>query len=170
MEWHHHPQVTKQMELKVQKKHLGLAELKQIATNTSSWLRKDLLVLLEGEVGAGKTTFAHFILQARHINRHLTSPSFCLLNTFRSRQLTINHFDFYRLAPKTKNQVALEREYWNQEFEQGANLIEWWQTLPWLVKTYQQWNFILIKLKPEKDLSKRTISITSNCCDPQLLL
>ncbi|MFA6475275.1 MAG: tRNA (adenosine(37)-N6)-threonylcarbamoyltransferase complex ATPase subunit type 1 TsaE [Patescibacteria group bacterium] len=59
------------------------------------------LVLLSGELGAGKTTFVQGIAQALHIDRSITSPTFTLMNVYETSHLIIRqlvHIDLYRLS------------------------------------------------------------------------
>jgi tRNA threonylcarbamoyladenosine biosynthesis protein TsaE len=55
------------------------------------------LVLLHGPLGAGKTLFARGIADALHITRWRGSPTFTLINEYRSEPALI-HLDLYRLA------------------------------------------------------------------------
>lgn len=51
-------------------------------------------VLLEGELGAGKTRFAKGIAFGLGVKDIVTSPTFALHNRYRGKKLFLNHFDF----------------------------------------------------------------------------
>ena len=55
------------------------------------------VVLLGGELGAGKTTFAAGTAAGLGINENLSSPSFTILNIYTRSKLCLVHADFYRL-------------------------------------------------------------------------
>ncbi len=64
-----------------------------------SRLRPGMAVLLEGEPGAGKTTLAQGIAEGYGIRDVVTSPSFALINEYRTGDRFMVHFDPYRLDP-----------------------------------------------------------------------
>ena len=76
------------------------------------------VILLYGEVGAGKTTFARgFIQEFVGANEEIVSPTFTLVQQYGS----IYHCDFYRL----KHASELTELGLDEAFERGITLIEW---------------------------------------------
>ncbi len=55
-----------------------------------------MLITLDGDLGAGKTTFTKGIGQGLQIKRVINSPTFTILKQYRGR-LQLSHFDAYRL-------------------------------------------------------------------------
>jgi tRNA threonylcarbamoyladenosine biosynthesis protein TsaE len=55
------------------------------------------VILLSGDVGAGKTTFVRGFVSAWDIDSMVTSPTFTLMNEYKNDKIRICHFDFYRL-------------------------------------------------------------------------
>lgn len=53
-------------------------------------------IVLNGQLGAGKTTFTKGLAKALGVQRTVTSPTFNILKTYQGR-LTLNHFDLYRV-------------------------------------------------------------------------
>ena len=57
-------------------------------------------VLLNGDLGAGKTQFVKFIGKYLGVSEEITSPTFTILKTYKTKNnliKTINHFDLYRI-------------------------------------------------------------------------
>jgi tRNA threonylcarbamoyladenosine biosynthesis protein TsaE len=100
-----------------------LASLPAVAAQVASLLRDYSIVVFEGEMGAGKTTFIKALCRALGVADDVSSPTFALVNEYRSaRNEPIYHFDFYRLddAQEALNIGALEY------FDSGyLCLIEW---------------------------------------------
>ncbi len=78
-------------------------------------------VLLNGDLGAGKTHFTKGIALGLNINDVVTSPTFVLHNIYQGR-LTLNHFDFYRINLDEAMNLGLD-EYFNQK--NAVSVIEW---------------------------------------------
>jgi tRNA threonylcarbamoyladenosine biosynthesis protein TsaE len=55
------------------------------------------VILLEGGVGTGKTTFVRGFVSEWELENNVTSPTFTLMNEYRNDKIRICHFDFYRL-------------------------------------------------------------------------
>ncbi len=79
-----------------------------------------LLVLLEGELGAGKTCFVQGIGTGLGVEERVKSPSFVLVNEYEGR-LPIYHLDLYRLEEDDLFDVGLS-EYLEAP---GVIIIEW---------------------------------------------
>lgn len=66
------------------------------------------LILLEGELGAGKTTFARGVARGAGYKGRVSSPTFALAHVYKGRRLTVHHLDMYRLAGGDPTEVGLE--------------------------------------------------------------
>jgi len=96
------------------------------ATHTSGVALAELLepndvVLLTGDLGAGKTTFAKGIAEGLEVAGTVTSPTFNILLAYPGR-LTLNHFDLYRLErPADLDDI----DYWGVLGSGGVSVVEW---------------------------------------------
>lgn len=71
-----------------------------------------LFVTLVGDIGAGKTQFVRSVLEYMKIKERVTSPSFVILNEYKSEKMPIYHFDLYRLEERGLQSIVEElREY-----------------------------------------------------------
>ncbi|HLQ12050.1 MAG TPA: tRNA (adenosine(37)-N6)-threonylcarbamoyltransferase complex ATPase subunit type 1 TsaE [Steroidobacteraceae bacterium] len=81
-----------------------------------------LIVYLQGELGAGKTTLARGLLRALGVTGVVRSPSYTLLESYESAGRRLFHLDLYRL----KGASELAMLGWRDELRPGALfLIEW---------------------------------------------
>lgn len=101
----------------------SLADTVSLAKTLAPQLRPGGVLLLEGDLGAGKTTFVQALARCYGITRTVTSPTFTLANEYRlPTGEVLVHFDLYRLAsPEGLYDLGLE-----DALERGARLvIEW---------------------------------------------
>ncbi len=73
------------------------AETRALGEELSSSLRPGDVVVLEGELGAGKSELARGIARGLGVRETVTSPSFTILNVYESGRYPLYHFDWYRL-------------------------------------------------------------------------
>lgn len=77
------------------------ADLKPFAEKVLSEISLPAVILLEGELGTGKTAFSEQFIHLFEPSLRVQSPSFSLMHEYRTRYLDrpllIRHFDFYRL-------------------------------------------------------------------------
>jgi len=100
----------------------SLADTAAIATALAAQARSGDLLLLAGEMGAGKTAFAKAFGAALGVTEPITSPTFTLVHTYDSGRITLHHADVYRLS--THHEVAdlAIAELLEQD---GVALVEW---------------------------------------------
>lgn len=85
------------------------------------------LLLLEGELGAGKTAFVRGLGAAMGVTDIVNSPTFNLLHIHRGRDAVLLHYDLYRLRSpqELENLDFLERWSANTEGARELHAIEW---------------------------------------------
>lgn len=107
-------------------KNISLDDLKVIAEEVAAGLKIGDVVCLEGDLGAGKTTFAGFLINSLLEKPEvITSPTFNLVHTYDTKIGKIWHFDMYRLkTPQEAYELGLE-----DALAHGISIIEWPQNL-----------------------------------------
>jgi len=107
------------------------AETYRLARNLARNFRGNEVVLLIGELGAGKTIFAKGIAAGRGLKDpgQVCSPSFTLLNVYQAKS-PIFHFDLYRLekGPEVE-ELGLE-----DFLDRGVVIVEWGEKIPFELK------------------------------------
>ena len=80
-------------------------------------------ICLLGDVGAGKTAFSKLVCKYLGVKEKVTSPSFVILNEYKSGVIPVYHFDLYRLENEGVNTIINELD----EYSEGKilTLVEW---------------------------------------------
>lgn len=69
----------------------------EFAKEIGSRLKKGDIVAYTGGLGAGKTTFTRGLAMGLGMDDNVTSPTFSLVNEYNSRDISLYHFDMYRI-------------------------------------------------------------------------
>jgi tRNA threonylcarbamoyladenosine biosynthesis protein TsaE len=69
------------------------------------------VVLVTGDLGAGKTTFVRGAAHALGVCDPITSPTFSIGHRYRGRDVTVSHLDLYRLAGLHEEEPDLLDDY-----------------------------------------------------------
>ncbi len=95
----------------------------QLGEKLGRLLTQPALVLLQGDLGAGKTVFARGIARGLGVAESIpiTSPTFTLMNHYPAR-LDLYHFDLYRLSEPDE---LIELGFDDYAFGDGVALVEW---------------------------------------------
>jgi tRNA threonylcarbamoyl adenosine modification protein YjeE len=99
----------------------GDAATGELGAQIARRLRPGDLVALSGELGAGKTTLARAVLRALGVTEEVPSPTFTLVQSYRTKALAVYHFDLYRLS----NSGELTELGIEDALTEGAVLVEW---------------------------------------------
>ena len=103
----------------------NLKETISLGRKFADVLNPNSIVLLEGPIGAGKTSFVKGIAEGLSIKENITSPTFALSHHYKSGKIPLIHMDLYRL----ENDVAA-REFFTAEEEEAKQnkailVVEW---------------------------------------------
>jgi len=96
------------------------------------------VILLQGDLGAGKTTLVQGIAEGLEIQDSVESPTFTLINEYLIGRIPLYHLDLYRLEPEEAEALHLE-SYWDGlERDLGIVAIEWPERLQYKPDNYLQ--------------------------------
>ncbi len=74
------------------------AALKDLAQAFAPLFSQGGVILLEGDLGTGKTTFARAVLTALGVSERIKSPTYSLIESYRNDGLDAHHLDLYRIG------------------------------------------------------------------------
>lgn len=123
------------------------------------------ILLLEGDLGAGKTTLVQGIGKGLNITEPIVSPTFTLINEYTQGRIPLYHLDLYRLNTPEVANLNLETYWEGIEFTPGIVAIEWAERMP-----YKPHNYISLYLTYGDEDSRQALVIPCNCTLPQTIL
>ena len=97
-------------------------ETERVAREFAATLRAGDVVLLSGNLGAGKTVFTRGVAEGLGIDPDaVSSPTFTIVHEYRGPRLTLYHADLYRLERAATEDLGLEE----MGVKDGVLVIEW---------------------------------------------
>jgi tRNA threonylcarbamoyladenosine biosynthesis protein TsaE len=111
---------------------------RQLGINLGCNLAAGTVILLSGDLGAGKTTLVQGIGAGLGVSDPIVSPTFTLINEYPEGRLPLYHFDLYRLSPQEVEEFRLETYWEGEEFPLGIVAIEWAEKLTYMPDNYLQ--------------------------------
>ncbi len=108
----------------------------QLGVDLGQRLPAGTVLLLEGDLGAGKTTLVQGIGAGLGIVEAIDSPTFTLVNEYLDGRLPLYHLDLYRLGPAEATALYPEQYWQGDEMELGIVAIEWAERLAYLPARY----------------------------------
>lgn len=127
----------------------NLDDTKSLAKILSSYIKKTDVILLKGDLGSGKTTFAQFLIKTLiPTENSVQSPTFNIVNNYENDACSIWHLDLYRLQHEDELvEIGIEEFLTN-----GITIIEW----PELAENIVHQNKITISFTHESGTNLRT--------------
>ena len=110
----------------------SLGQTRGLAKAFSKVLKAPMVILLNGDLGAGKTTFVKEVVGALGSDDLVTSPTFTLLNTY-SATFPVYHFDMYRLSSAEEAMNVGFEEYFDKGRLDGVCFVEWAENVEGLI-------------------------------------
>jgi len=106
----------------------SLKDTQNIASEISKLISNGDCILLNGEIGAGKTTFTKFLLEFLGVTSVVSSPTFTLLNEY-DGIYPVYHFDMYRITDESELYELGFEDYISSKnspyVKTGLTIIEW---------------------------------------------
>lgn len=133
-------------------------ETQALAAKLAANVQPGDTILLNGDLGAGKTTFTQGFARALGIRRPLKSPTFTLVREYQTENFPLYHLDVYRLGEEGGAEELGLAEYFGGE---AVALIEWSEfiqsELPTDVLTID-----LDRVASDTTGNQRTITVSAN--------
>ena len=108
-------------------KTVSLAEVPALAQDLAKQLKPGLVIALNGDLGAGKTTFTQALVKAAGVTEPVSSPTFVIMHVYNG-PLKFYHFDLYRLQS-----IADLENIGGEELVpsvDGVTILEWADKIP----------------------------------------
>ena len=128
------------------------AETRALGRQLAQSLRAGDVLLLWGDLGAGKSEFTRGIAEGLNVTSTVTSPSFTILNVYDEGSLPLYHFDWYRLETVEELYEMGMDEYLGGD---GVAVVEWPTQCPEAIPD----THLAVTLKPVGE-SDREITLT----------
>ena len=113
-----------------------LGETLKLGEKLSQKLNSQSIVLLNGPIGAGKTSFVQGIAKGLSITEQITSPTFALSHHYNSGKIPLIHLDLYRL----ENNFSAKEVFFSEEEEatqkQAILVVEWPELIEPLIDNF----------------------------------
>lgn len=100
---------------------------RQLASTLAPYLHEGDVILLEGDLGAGKTQFVQGIAEGLGIRAVVTSPTFNILLQYGGGRIPLYHFDLYRLDDADELE---DIDFYGTIEGDGVSFIEWGSKFP----------------------------------------
>ena len=130
----------------------NIDQLSSICAGFSKELKVRDVILLNGDLGTGKTTFTKLLVQ--HLGGNLndvTSPTFNLMHQYQTKNFDVWHFDLYRLKSVDElYNIGIE-----EALMSGVSILEWGD----IAKSFLSGNYIEISFQYINDIKKRKLTI-----------
>ena len=114
----------------------NLEETIKFGHDFSLGLKAKSIILLQGQIGAGKTSLVKGIAEGLQIRENITSPTFALSHHYSSGKLPLIHMDLYRLEETSSAQELFLEEEEELEQNKGIMVIEWPEKIISIVDEY----------------------------------
>ena len=129
---------------------------RELAEKLTSHFKGGEYVFLYGEMGVGKTTFVKYFINKFQIDEDLeptevTSPTFNLLNEYKTNNFIIKHFDLFRI--KNRSEIKDLNIFDNNK--KTITLVEW----PSLLENINKAKSIDLIFIYENELKNRTVQV-----------
>ena len=99
----------------------GIIDTNNIAKDFAKTLKGGETILLNGDLGAGKTTFTQFLLKELGVKDVVASPTFAILKSYEGKFI-FHHFDTYRITTEEAIEAGFDEILSEKD---SIKIIEW---------------------------------------------
>jgi len=133
-------------------------DTKSISQKLSNYVSDGDIVFLYGDIGIGKTTFIKYFINYLQLKSNIReteipSPTFNLVIEYQVKDLTINHYDLYRI----RHEEELKNIGLFENYESTLTFVEW----PEIIKE-KPTNRIELIFNYEENFLKRSLIVSSD--------
>lgn len=128
-------------------------QTREIAATFAATLQPGAVLLLSGDLGAGKTAFVKGLAEGLGVSAdEVTSPTFTLVHEYRGGRLPLIHVDLYRLDRADLDEIGLDQDL----ADRGVIAVEWAERM---ARSFPGATAVTIT---DRGGDARTIAITQN--------
>ena len=107
------------------------ARTRRLGAALAPMLRPGDVLVMRGDMGAGKSEFTRGVARGLGVTGYVTSPTFTILQVHESGRLPLYHFDWYRVSgPEELYELSMDEYLYGE----GVSVIEWpamaWEVVP----------------------------------------
>ncbi len=136
------------------------AKTELLGRKFSHSLNKQDVLLLEGELGGGKTTFVKGLAAGLGYKGRVLSPTFTLARHYQAKKLNIYHLDLYRLEKGDFGTIDIEGYLYDKK---AVSVVEWGEKLEAYLDKFLRISFLFL------DINKRKLLISQKGYDKNKL-
>ena len=116
----------------------SILDTKNIAKKYAMSLKAGDIVLLNGDLGAGKTTFTQCVFKALGVKDVVNSPTFSILQSYRGDWAVLHHFDTYRITTEEAIEAGFDEVFDDKD---SIIFVEWAENIaPLIPKKHKEIN------------------------------
>lgn len=128
-------------------------EMIALGKQFGTYAKPNMIMALEGDLGAGKTVFTKGIALGLGISQMVNSPTFTIMKVYEGGRLTLYHMDWYRITNDSGDEDLEEFLY-----ADGLSVIEWASMADGILPK----RCLHIQVKNTCDANKRIVSCETN--------
>ncbi|QAY68465.1 tRNA (adenosine(37)-N6)-threonylcarbamoyltransferase complex ATPase subunit type 1 TsaE [Paenibacillus protaetiae] len=99
----------------------GREQTAELARLLAEWSRPGTVLALDGDLGAGKTTFSQAFAAAIGVKAVVNSPTFTIIKEYEGLAMPFYHMDVYRLSQEEADELGLDDYFYGE----GVTIVEW---------------------------------------------
>lgn len=123
----------------------GEGDTEELGLRLAKELKSGDVLALIGDLGTGKTTLTRYIAKGLGIPQGITSPTFTIVNEYRSGDIPLFHFDAYRLEGQDPFETGIEECF----YQDGISIVEWADIIEDILPPDTKYIFMEYGLPPE---------------------